>query len=568
MEGRTVYSRLIACVLLAASTMVFTEPATAHPLGNFSISHYSAIRIDKETVELRYIIDMAEIPTFQEIQESGLVPKTGDRSLEAYLMHKTELFRGGLRLEVNHQAVALQAESREIIFPPGAGGLPTLKIGILYKAKLPGDSKSPEHLISYRDDNFPGRAGWKEIIAVAEPGAKILNSSVPEVDRSSQLNDYPTDLLDSPPQVLEAKVAFTTAPMPASIASTDGLQIHRGVAEKTRNVSKLQIGRSKASQSSNKMEPIKQPTHMPIFKSAVINSDLPKTDEDNRVQLQANRQVTPRNSFTELMATEQLGIGIVLLALLVAAGLGAFHALEPGHGKTLVAAYLVGARGTIKHAFLLGLVVTAAHTAGVYLLGAVTLYASQYVVPERLYPWLGVGSGVMIAGLGLVLLVRRYRGKAELSSHHHHHHADHSHGPDHHHHHHHHRHHGHSHDHGRTPYHHDLNQKRVSIRELVTLGISGGIVPCPAALVVLLSAVSMQRIGFGLLLIVAFSVGLAAVLIGIGLLMVYAREFMSRFQTDDWVFTRSLPLASSTLITLFGFGLIIQSVANAGYFVR
>jgi nickel/cobalt exporter len=567
MEGRTVYSRLIACVLLAASTMVFTEPATAHPLGNFSISHYSAIRIDKETVELRYIIDMAEIPTFQEIQESGLVPKTGDRSLEAYLMHKTELFRGGLRLEVNHQAVALQAESREIIFPPGAGGLPTLKIGILYKAKLPGDSKSPEHLISYRDDNFPGRAGWKEIIAVAEPGAKILNSSVPEVDRSSQLNDYPTDLLDSPPQVLEAKVAFTTAPMPASIASTDGLQIHRGVAEKTRNVSKLQIGRSKASQSSNKMEPIKQPTHMPIFKSAVINSDLPKTDEDNRVQLQANRQVTPRNSFTELMATEQLGIGIVLLALLVAAGLGAFHALEPGHGKTLVAAYLVGARGTIKHAFLLGLVVTAAHTAGVYLLGAVTLYASQYVVPERLYPWLGVGSGVMIAGLGLVLLVRRYRGKAELSSHHHHHHADHSHGPDHHHHHHH-RHHGHSHDHGRTPYHHDLNQKRVSIRELVTLGISGGIVPCPAALVVLLSAVSMQRIGFGLLLIVAFSVGLAAVLIGIGLLMVYAREFMSRFQTDDWVFTRSLPLASSTLITLFGFGLIIQSVANAGYFVR
>jgi nickel/cobalt transporter (NicO) family protein len=108
----------------------------------------------------------------------------------------------------------------------------------------------------------------------------------------------------------------------------------------------------------------------------------------------------------------------------------------------------------------------------------------------------------------------------------------------------------------------------VSLRELLTLGISGGIVPCPAALVVLLSAVSMQRIGFGLLLIVAFSIGLAAVLIAIGLLMVYAREFMSRFQTEGQVFTRWLPLASSTLITIFGFGLMIQSVASAGYFVR
>ena len=123
------------------------------------------------------------------------------------------------------------------------------------------------------------------------------------------------------------------------------------------------------------------------------------------------------------MATKQLGIGIVLIALAVAVGLGAFHALEPGHGKTLVAAYLVGSRGTMKHAFLLGLIVTAAHTAGVYLLGAVTLYASQYIVPERLYPWLGVVSGVLIAGLGAVLLVRRYLGKDGLSSHHHHHHA-------------------------------------------------------------------------------------------------------------------------------------------------
>src|SRR5438093_13619911 len=124
--------------------------------------------------------------------------------------------------------------------------------------------------------------------------------------------------------------------------------------------------------------------------------------------LAPNRQATPRNAFTELVTTRQLSLGIVLFSLLVAAGFGAFHALEPGHGKTVVAAYLVGARGTAWHALILGLIVTASHTAGVYLLGGVTLYASRYVVPERLYPWLGVISGLTIAGLGFFLFLRRY----------------------------------------------------------------------------------------------------------------------------------------------------------------
>ncbi|MBM4299263.1 MAG: hypothetical protein FJ143_16115, partial [Deltaproteobacteria bacterium] len=116
------------------------------------------------------------------------------------------------------------------------------------------------------------------------------------------------------------------------------------------------------------------------------------------------------------MATPQWSVTMLLFALVVAAGLGALHALEPGHGKTLVAAYMVGSRGTIKHAMLLGLIVTVAHTAGVYLLGAVTLYASQYIVPEKLYPWLTLTSGLMILGLGCVLFLRRYRGDGQ---HHH-----------------------------------------------------------------------------------------------------------------------------------------------------
>ena len=539
--------------LLFVFLLVPSSQVSAHPLGNFSISHYSAIRVGKEAVELRYIIDMAEIPTFQEIQEVGFVPQVGEPSVEAYLMRKSESLGDGLTLEVNGQRLPLRAESKEIIFPPGAGGLPTMKIGILYKAKLNGDSKNRDHLLVYRDNNFLDRAGWKEIIAVAAAGAGILNSSVPEADRSSQLNDYPADLLNSPPQVLDAKVAFTTAAIPPSVASTAAPLGYVAAEEKGVPGHEPPMKRSDVPPKSSAAEP-RQPTDTPIIKSGVVNnSPLSRSDTSDGMQLQPNQQATPRNSFTELMATKQLDVGMVLIAFAVAAGLGAFHALEPGHGKTLVAAYLVGSRGTMKHAFLLGLIVTATHTAGVYLLGAVTLYAAQYIVPERLYPWLGVLSGVLIAGLGAVLLVRRYRGKGGLSSHHQHHPGDHSHGSDHHHHQHHH--HGHSHDH---------DHQRVSHQELLTLGISGGIVPCPAALVVLLSAVSMQRIGFGLLLIVAFSVGLAAVLITIGLLMVYARQFMSRFETNSPLTTRWLPLTSSAFILVFGIALTAQALQTAG----
>ena len=124
---------------------LFAGPSeiAAHPLGNFSISQYSAIRIIGNEIDLRYIIDMAEIPTFQEIQESGIVPKAGDPNLEAYLTRKTELLRDGLTLEVNGKLIRLRIESKEIIFPPGAGDLPTMKIGVLYKAKADGRVEKP-----------------------------------------------------------------------------------------------------------------------------------------------------------------------------------------------------------------------------------------------------------------------------------------------------------------------------------------------------------------------------------------------------------------------------------------
>ena len=527
-------ARLIATALFATGIMLGVDSAAAHPLGNFSVSHYSRILVGKDAVELKYIIDMAEIPTFQEIQEGGITPDANEPRVKAYLAHEADNLRGGLSLQASGRQLELEVDSTELIFPTGAGGLPTMKIAILFRAKLSAVALGGEQSLEYRDDNFPGRAGWKEIVAVSAPGVRFLGSSVSDVDQSSQLSDYPIDLLNSPPQQLAARIIFaaaTAAPVDAAVADS-AAHIETKVKTVQRSANSTMTHRTRSANSTSSWN-----------RSGAT---------DRSAQLSANKQATPRSSFTELMTAQQLDMRIIMIALAIAAGLGAFHALEPGHGKSLVAAYLVGSRGTFKHALLLGMIVTAAHTAGVYLLGAVTLYASNYIVPERLYPWLGATSGIMIAAVGLILLWRRYFDKDGLGTHGYH---------GHHLHHHHHDHEHHLHDHA----HHHEPVQNVSPRQLLALGISGGIVPCPAALVVLLGAVSMQRIGFGLLLIVAFNVGLAAVLIAIGMLMVYARQFMSRFHGEGSVVTRWLPLASSAFIALFGIGLAWRGLVSAGF---
>src|SRR5262249_44983895 len=253
--------------------------------------------------------------------------------------------------------------------------------------------------------------------------------------------------------------------------------------------------------------------------------------------------------------------------LVWAAPAGALHALGPGPGKTVVAAFLVGSRGTAWHAVILGLIVTASHTAGVYLLGAATVYASRYIVPERIYPWVALGSGLAIAVLGLSLFLRRYAGREAAHTHAHHHHHDghhhdghgdgdmpaHGHGHAHHHH--------HSHE---DTGHHRHAPGRVSLSQLWALGITGGIVPCPAALVVLLSALSLRRVGFGLLLIVAFSFGLAVVLVAIGLLVVYAGRLVARLDERGPLVTRWLPLMSPAVMALLGLSIAIQTLASGG----
>jgi ABC-type nickel/cobalt efflux system permease component RcnA len=296
-------------------------------------------------------------------------------------------------------------------------------------------------------------------------------------------------------------------------------------------------------------------------KPAVSNGVTGSSQPGPTVQLRANKQLTPRSKFTDLVSGQQMSFWFLLSAAMIAAGLGALHALEPGHGKTIVAAYLVGSRGTPRHAILLGIIVTAAHTAGVYLLGVITLYASRWMVPEQLYPWLGIISGLMIAGLAAYLFLRAWTGISD----------DHGHEP------------GELHSHwfaslvkprflksGKTATFAKESQTAgtptaaIPLRQLLTLGITGGMVPCPAALVVLLSALSLHRLGLGLFLILAFSVGLAAVLIVIGLLMVYARRFMARWKGDGILAKRWLPVFSSGTMLVLGLGITVQAMLSAG----
>ena len=520
-NARFVRSFLAAMAVLG---LVFPVQSLAHPMGNFSISHYACITIEGRFVEVRYFIDMAEIPTFQEIQQNSIVAQSDDMRVQSYLSSQAEVLRKGLLLTLNGQPLSLETASQDILFSRGAGNLPTMKFGLLYRAQVSDACAVTSCDLEYRDTNFSGRVGWKEVITSSSHGTKIENSSVPFHDRSSQLSNYPTDLINSPPQDVAAKIVYSVE-RSSDRPSSAIVQAKTKTAPPTTTHQRT----TKAVQTVNA-------TAM----SAPVTS--PTDEISHSAQLKPNQQSTPRNSFTELMAIRHITFAFALLAAAIAAGLGALHALEPGHGKTVVAAYLVGSRGTARHALLLGMIVTISHTAGVYLLGAVTLYAQKYILPDRIYPFLAVLSGILIAGMGCYLFLQRYVG-GEFAHRH-----GHEISPS-----------------GDAPKEGTRRQPgKVSARQLLVLGITGGIVPCPAALVVLLSAVALHRTGFGLFLIVAFSIGLAAVLIAMGLAAVFAGRMMSRLRLDGPLIQRWLPMGSAAMIILLGFSIAIRGLMAAG----
>jgi high-affinity nickel-transport protein len=548
-----------AALILLATLLLSCARAFAHPMGNFSVNHYGKIQLQQESVEILYLIDLAEIPTYQEMREFGLTADPATPAAGRYLEEQEVRLKNGLTVEHDGQPLELTVTSRQLMFAEGAGGLPTMKLAFVFRGRI----GAGEHSVSYTDNNFPGRAGWKEVLVVAN-GATILQSTAPAIDRSQELTNYSTDLLNSPPQQLSAVVQFRTDLPEADIPSAKA-DVHRAVATVRTHAESHRLEESHAATavSSVASDRSKNTSKKSTDPDGHENSSLSGSDAAGVIARHPapRSQNTPRSRFTELISTQNnLGFWVLLSAALIAAGLGALHALEPGHGKTIVAAYLVGSRGTARHAVLLGLVVTASHTAGVYLLGVITLYASRYIVPDQLYPWLGAISGLSVTALGVFIFLRHLTGES----------GEHSHAN------------GENHSHwflsmfkqdprlrtakdptvaasGAVP----SENRRVSLRELCLLGITGGIVPCPAALVVLLSAFSLHRIGFGLFLITAFSVGLAAVLVIVGLTMVYAKQFMAPRVGARASFIRVLPLVSSAFMVILGVGIAVSAFVSA-----
>jgi ABC-type nickel/cobalt efflux system permease component RcnA len=256
--------------------------------------------------------------------------------------------------------------------------------------------------------------------------------------------------------------------------------------------------------------------------------------------------------FAALIEHQDLTLGVILVSLLVAMFWGAAHALTPGHGKAIVSAYLVGTRGRPRDALLLGGIVTVTHTIGVFALGGVTLGLSAFVVPEDLYPWLNLVSAVLVVAVGVAVFRQRILaalGPAHAHPHHH----GHAH---------HHDHDGHHHHAGMTDEEHaraHLPVEGSGVRGLVAVGVSGGLLPCPSALVVLLAAISLHQVAYGLVLIVAFSFGLAGVIAGIGLLAIGARSAFSSMRLDGPL-VRALPTVSALVILAVGVAMTARAL--------
>jgi nickel/cobalt exporter len=519
---------LAALAMLAALTV--TGRAQAHPMGNFSINHYSGITVGLHAVRVLYIVDMAEIPTFQELSDLGHAGNTNlpAPARKAYLARKARELTGNLIVRLNGQVLPLRLLASDLIFPPGAGGLPTERVYLVLQAALPAGRGR----LSYQDGNFAGRAGWKEIVVGSAAGERVLGSTVPAVSRSRALTIYPTTVISSPPQDTAAQWRIAAS----------------GTAPATWPASAAVIRQAEA--------PLRGPdgSWSALARRLTVAGPAAKGGASQGTAFDASRNDPFSDLFGGLAKGRQLSVGVLLLSLVAAFWFGAGHALSPGHGKTMVAAYLVGSRGTPWHAALLGLTVTATHTAGVFALGLVTLYLSHYILPDQLYPMLGFISGALVALMGVTLFVRRFRalraagrtrreeaarvmtyqrppkreqrrvafldratlaaqgssaGQAPVT---------HRHGPL-----------GKPHSHGLPT---AASGEGISLRNLLALGISGGILPCPSALVVLLSAVAFHRVVFGMVLIVAFSFGLATVLTAIGIAVVYSGKFVGRLRSQ------------------------------------
>jgi nickel/cobalt exporter len=472
--------------------------AAGHPLGNFTVNRYDGLAVAPGELRVDHIEDLAEIPTAQ------AQSRVDAQGLQVWAGERCRRAIGAIRVTVDGRPARLTIRSAWAQSRPGQAGLPTLRVQCQINA--PGTGKA----IDFRDDGIPGPIGWHEITAQGDR-TTLTATNVPAASRSARLTKYPQDMLSSPLDVRAATLRVRPGGPPLA-----QLQDQPGASAKP----------------------------------APAIGGLPR-GADRLTQ-----------SFTDLVAHRSLSLGFAALALLIALALGSLHALAPGHGKTIMAAYAVGSGVRARRDVLtLGVTVTVTHTAGVLTLGLLIASGTAFA-PTTVYPWLGIASGVLVAVSGAVLLRRAVRARRDPNHHGHSHPHPHGHAAE----------HAHSHEqaHGHTHEHdHGHRHARPHTRRsgAALMGFAGGMVPSPSAVLVLVGAAAIGQAWFGVALVLAYGAGLACTLIVIGLFVVGSGKWLAQRLTSGdgrLTFARvALPFGSAAFVVLLGLGLVLRSLPGA-----
>jgi ABC-type nickel/cobalt efflux system permease component RcnA len=505
-------ARTLASLALAIAFAALPAAVLAHPLGNFTINHYAGITVRPSQVDLDVVIDMAEIPAFQERQRMDLDGdgEVADEEMAAAAPASCAATADAIELAVDGRAAVLSATGAALTFPSGLGGLSTMRLECRFTAAV-ALATGRASTVTFSDGSYPERIGWREIVASGD-GVEVDAASLPATSPSRRLTVYPEDLLTQPLDIREATIRATPVAAPAApvaAAPTPAPVAPAGVGD-VAGVSAVPGG---------------------------IGGELP-----------------------DVFRAADLTPLVLLLSIATAFGLGAGHALTPGHGKTLMAAYLVGTRGTALHAVGLGLAVTVSHTLGILALAAVVVGAQGALPPDVVVRVAPVVAAITIVAIGGWMLVgeirRRVAARPQPG-------AAHEHGHD--------QPHDHSHehpgDHAHGGAHHShlpAAGSTITWRGLFALGLAGGLIPSTSALFILLGAIVAGRPAVGFVLVVVFGLGMAVVMTGVGLAMVFTRERLDRLPSGTGVgrLVRHAPLAAAVVVLAFGVYLTAQAVGG------
>lgn len=507
-----------------AFLLIPTGPAQAHPLGNFTVNHYDGLELHPDRLDVLSIVDIAEIPTAQDLQSLAPDGSPTEQQLDDGAQSQCADLSAAVTAVVDGQPLAWTIESTSLESIPGAAGLPTLRLTCQLRAEADfSEPRTVGFADTYRDD----RVGWHEITA-AGVGVRLVDPPVGATSISDQLRTYPTDLLSSP--LDERSVQLRTEPGQNTGSDTT-------------------VSRSAG-------DP---------FSSVVASMDRVLED----------------------LIGGELTVVVGTLAVLLAVLLGCGHALLPGHGKTMIAAYLAARRGRARDAVIVGATVTATHTAGVLLLG-LAISISSTLAGEQVLRWLGIISGLLVAGIGAYMLRTALRarratrpraaanaraaqptasraapatpGPTPRSGHDHNHDHDLVSEQD--------------HDHHREPGGNwwaggHSHEPAIGRGGLIGMGVAGGLVPSPSALIVLVASVALGRTVFGVFLVIAYGLGMAVTLTVAGLLLVRLRGRLDRRAAQRTrngrrsrlaAISAALPTLTATLVLLVGLGLALRGL--------